>query len=1363
LEPRTLLSGASGLGLTAEFFDTDHQLVTTRTDPTINYDWGLGAPDPAVGVDSFSARWTGKIVPEYNETYTFYAKAGVEEDPQTEADEGIRLSVDDLVLIDTWDSPTADWQSGEIDLTAGQQHDLSIDYKEDTGKAGVFVKWSSPSSLKQILPTKQLVPAESTMPEGVLREWWTNVGGDRISDLIDHPSYHANRPDGAEDLESLDDLPVSGLGDGDWYGQRIRGYLSVPETGKYTFTIAGDENAQLWLSNDAQPENKCLITSTGNATDHSQSDPPSHCPEIPEQVFLDESQRYYIEVLHVGQAGADDVSVTWVLPDETKQNIPGSALTPIRPEIRLQANRSITYEGDSGPEASASFTFTRQDDFGRDLDVYYTVGGTSTDGVDYALLPGSIVIPRGQASATIEIAAVEDNNHEGTELAIIRVTPSDEYSLGPEACRQVVATIVDGAPPSGINLLPNNSPRYPESDPSLAEYDTYGDILHVRVHEADAAETQIRVYVWWNTQQAVSQGDTVVATLWFRTVGGQGISTVDEPVDARVYFADQYSPSQQRRLRSLGMGIQGCDQWTRHVFTFRSPEDYAVGAPKYSLLINLGFKQGTYEIGGVTLHNFKNNLPPDLSRYGGRDANAAWRETTADEIEANRKSELEVHVSDPSGNPVEGATVRVRQRRHDYGSGSAIREGIVTPELYESQEDNDFHELRSEQQVRYRAIFKRLFNKAVPASEFRWGHWQWEKFRKPAAGTLNWLNSRGIAAVGHPLLWSMWWDERDLRLWWTDIGRQLRPEYEAMLPVVGEEVANQWLLDRLLEHVLAETTAEVDLGAAHGGTIDVAGLIPGSQAPRVSEWYVVNHPAASRQWWSRLGDDAIAQAYIEARGAVDPGAKLVINEGNILSLPAWTPADPSADPPWNSPWTPIEDRYFRLLEYVLDASKNGIDAPLIDEIGMMGHFRSGNLRDIQEVKSTIERFAQFGKPLQITEFDVDRLFVDAQTQADYTRDVMQLFFGHPDTTSIDLWGFWEDTHWRQEEDAHLFNSDWTVNPNGQVWLDLVHDQWWTDTSGITWADGVYKTPAFYGEYEITVTYNGWTTTVVRELVPDETTSVPITVPITVPGVIARHVFYNNSAFDCSNPNANSHDDAAVAADKEALLPRKKASFRNYTSYDKGINGVMVDIVDLPDNYRQSGADFVLRVGNGDYPDSGTWHEAPVPLGVHMRRGAGTNGSDRVTITWEDNVIENQWLRVEVRANANTGLPQADVFYFGNTVGESGDSMTDARVNAVDILMVRNNPRTLTDPAPIDFPCDFNRDRRVNATDMLIARGSQTHLLDALKLITPAEGKVAPLQLDWLWAWETNRMQPSPDGPSSSEETVDALLQMWPLA
>ncbi|MDP6634507.1 MAG: hypothetical protein QGG42_06395, partial [Phycisphaerae bacterium] len=48
---------------------------------------------------------------------------------------------------------------------------------------------------------------------------------------------------------------------------------------------------------------------------------------------------------------------------------------------------------------------------------------------------------------------------------------------------------------------------------------------------------------------------------------------------------------------------------------------------------------------------------------------------------------------------------------------------------------------------------------------------------------------------------------------------------------------------------------------------------------------------------------------------------------------------------------------------------------------------------------------------------------------------------------------------------------------------------------------------------------------------------------------------------------------------------------------------------------------------------------------------------RVTLVWPDGAIANQWVEVTVLATADTGLAAADVFYFGNAVGEtSGDGV-----------------------------------------------------------------------------------------------------------
>ncbi len=228
---------------------------------------------------------------------------------------------------------------------------------------------------------------------------------------------------------------------------------------------------------------------------------------------------------------------------------------------------------------------------------------------------------------------------------------------------------------------------------------------------------------------------------------------------------------------------------------------------------------------------------------------------------------------------------------------------------------------------------------------------------------------------------------------------------------------------------------------------------------------------------------------------------------------------------------------------------------------------------------------------------------------------------------------------------------------------------------------------------------------------------------------------------------------------------RSPTFRNYTSYDKGINGIMVDIAGLADSVNLSAADFVFKVGNG-----GGWEDAPAPLPITAREGAGIDGSDRVTIIWSDNTIKNQWLQVTVKATDNTGLLELDVFCFGNAIGEAGDSLNNTIVNATDEIAARNFQHSAADQASIDDHYDYSRDGLVNGTDQIIARNNQTNPLTMLRLIeAPAVDqalKQAAMEdqeaaealsaaLDWQHEYESMRSK-STKG-KDVEATVDMLL------
>lgn len=138
----------NGIGLLGEYFigqDFD-SAVLERTDATIDFDWGPGSPSPEVPVNDFSVRWTGQIETLYSETYTF----------ETRTDDGVRLWVNGVQLIDRWVDQSATAHSGTITLQAGELYDIRLEMYENAGDAVAELRWSSPSQAIEIVPASQL-------------------------------------------------------------------------------------------------------------------------------------------------------------------------------------------------------------------------------------------------------------------------------------------------------------------------------------------------------------------------------------------------------------------------------------------------------------------------------------------------------------------------------------------------------------------------------------------------------------------------------------------------------------------------------------------------------------------------------------------------------------------------------------------------------------------------------------------------------------------------------------------------------------------------------------------------------------------------------------------------------------------------------------------------------------------------------------------------------------------------------------------------------------------------------------------------------------------------------------------------------
>jgi adhesin/invasin len=92
----------------------------------------------------------------------------------------------------------------------------------------------------------------------------------------------------------------------------------------------------------------------------------------------------------------------------------------------------------------------------------------------------------------------------------------------------------------------------------------------------------------------------------------------------------------------------------------------------------------------------------------------------------------------------------------------------------------------------------------------------------------------------------------------------------------------------------------------------------------------------------------------------------------------------------------------------------------------------------------------------------------------------------------------------------MIRLDWSTKPNYDAWNDLIYTQWWTDTSGVTGSDGVFRTRGFLGDYDIDVTINGVTTTYPLTLASN---TEPAYVPI---GKMAVGAFASNGVVNAAS-------------------------------------------------------------------------------------------------------------------------------------------------------------------------------------------------------------------------------------------------------
>ncbi len=108
--------------------------VLVRNDENISFNWGAGSPAANIPANGFSARWT-RTYPFEGATYRF----------RVIVDDGVRLWVDDQLIIDSWHDGSAREITADHALVQGT-HSLRVEYYENTGDARIQVWWEKVAS-----------------------------------------------------------------------------------------------------------------------------------------------------------------------------------------------------------------------------------------------------------------------------------------------------------------------------------------------------------------------------------------------------------------------------------------------------------------------------------------------------------------------------------------------------------------------------------------------------------------------------------------------------------------------------------------------------------------------------------------------------------------------------------------------------------------------------------------------------------------------------------------------------------------------------------------------------------------------------------------------------------------------------------------------------------------------------------------------------------------------------------------------------------------------------------------------------------------------------------------------------------------
>ena len=148
--------------------------ATTVSESKIDFNWTGGTPPAGLGKDNFSARWEAKLIAPKTGRYEL----------GTSSDDGSRLFVDGKLFVDNWGDHGVETRSKAIDLRAGQEVSLRVEFYQAAGDAVCKLVWRTPGESRD---TEINAAAELARKSDVAilcvgtNHSWDSEGGDKPS------------------------------------------------------------------------------------------------------------------------------------------------------------------------------------------------------------------------------------------------------------------------------------------------------------------------------------------------------------------------------------------------------------------------------------------------------------------------------------------------------------------------------------------------------------------------------------------------------------------------------------------------------------------------------------------------------------------------------------------------------------------------------------------------------------------------------------------------------------------------------------------------------------------------------------------------------------------------------------------------------------------------------------------------------------------------------------------------------------------------------------------------------------------------------------------------------------------------------